>query len=44
MTDSKIMLIVKCCSIGVVFMIVFLIACFILKLEIVTKLLRRSNS
>ena len=43
MTDSKLMLIVKCCGIGVVFMIVFLIACFLLRLEIITKLFKREK-
>lgn len=44
MTDSKLMLIVKCCSIGVVFMAVFLIACFILKLDLITSLLKRRKN
>lgn len=44
MTDSKIMLIVKCCSIGVVFMAVFLVACFVMKLEIITGLFKQKKS
>lgn len=43
-TDSKILLIVKCCGIGVVFMVIFLILCFILKLEIITNLFKRNKS
>lgn len=44
MTDSKIMLIVKCCGIGVVFMSIFLIFCVILKLDIITNLFKRKKS
>lgn len=44
MTDSKILLIIKCCSIGVVFMAVFLLACFALKLEIITGLFKRRKT
>lgn len=43
MSDGKLLLIVKCCAIGVVFLMIYLLVCLLLKLDMVTNLIKRKK-